>query len=601
MNVKRSFDGLLGKWPTEASDKNAERDMQKAFESLGYSMKVPITPMKHKTSSRKQVTTYHMDPGAWVKHLLEDSPELLAGCKGVPKEQFRAFWAAYKEHHSEHVVFETHGAHLERVAPLLLHGDEGRGVKRTNFFVMSLESPLGSVHHDLECNCAESLAAHRGVSSYGSPSTSLDDNTMQLARAMLTNYKGHSYLSRFLLFGMGGWLYKKHPWVVQKALAEVSSCMCRLFEEGVQLANGETWYGAVVALKGDMEFHKKVITLSRSYANVGTINEIQICHHCLAGSPHYPFEDYSEDPKWEESLYRERPWLDSTLPFFVQIPFDKLAPERLLQGDLFHIFKCGVGRDIVGGVLVLLLRLKFFDFEEDCGQGMPERLDRAHLHFVLWCSVEQVSPGLRSFSKSFFNMPLLTSAPWSNSKGSDTVLLLKWLAFVVRLNLVSPIVSGHESLLQAMLQVLEAGLALRMTHGHRLFLERDCARSLYVKIMTVLRGYTHLARCALGLNIRAFVQKPKHHALHHLAHVLKAKLKQGCRLLLNPQAFACEMNEDYVGKISRLSRRVGFRKCSLRVCQKLLIKMNTLLRKRRRLPALRRIWKGKRKHVRKAS
>ena len=581
MNVKRSVDGLAGKWPTETADKNAERDMQKVFESLGFSMKVPIEPMMHDVSSRKQIITYHIDPGAWVKQLLEGSPELLAGFNGVPKEQFRAFWAVYKEHHGDHVVFERHGAHLEHVVPLMLHGDEGRSVKRTNYFVMSIESPLGSVHNELDCKCAELLSARGGIPSYGNPSTSLDDATMQIAREMLTNYKGHSYLSRFLLFGMGGWHYKKHPSVLQKALAKVSSGMNRLFEEGVQLSNGETWYGATIALKGDMEFHKKTCSLTRSYANIGSVNEIEICHHCRAGHENYPFEDYSEDPRWERSLYTQRPWSDSKLPYFVQIPYDDLAPERLLQGDLFHVFKCGVGRDLVGGILVLLLRLRFFDFE-DGGQGLPERFERAHQHFVLWCSAEGASPALRSFSKSFFNMVNLVSAPWSNSKGSDTVLLMRWLTFVVRLNLIAPTVSGHESLLEAMLQVLEAGLALRMTHGHRLFLERDCGRYFYVQVMTVLRGYTHLARRAIELNMRAFVQKPKHHALHHLAHIIKLKLKQGCRLLLNPQAFACEMNEDYVGRISRLSRRVALRKCSKRVCQKLFVKMRSLLRKRKR-------------------
>ena len=80
-----------------------------------------------------------------------------------------------------------------------------------------------------------------------------------------------------------------------------------LFHEGVTLATGQVVYGALVAIKGDMDFHKKAFSLQRSYANVGSKSELQICHHCEAGGPNIKFEDYTEEPAWQHSMYSTRP------------------------------------------------------------------------------------------------------------------------------------------------------------------------------------------------------------------------------------------------------------------------------------------------------
>lgn len=99
--------------------------------------------------------------------------------------------------------------------------------------------------------------------------------------------------------------------------------------------------------------------------------------------------------------------------------------------------------------------------------------------------------------------------------------------------------------------------------------------------MTLLRGYALLGQKALTLKIRAFIQKPKCHGVHHIAVSLKRQLKLGVPLVLSPQAFACEICEDFLGRISRLSRRVGFRLCHLRVIQRYFLKVSALIRKRK--------------------
>ena len=587
-SAERSLKASAGQ-PTHAPGAtNASRNMHAKFAKLGYSLPIEIECTEHVCTSEdvqtlQNFTTYHVKPRSWIRHWMTHAPELLGGCSGPASDNFEAFWRTYEVQHPNHVVFETHSHQLEKVVPLLLHGDEGRTVKRTNYLVMSMESPLGSVNDpNIRCACSEEMAGRKDLPSYGNDLGTLSPKTLEIARKQLTNYKGHSYLSKWLLFGVGGWIYKKQPHIMDELLQIATADLQQLFYNGVELSNGERVFGAVIGVKGDMAFHKQTMRLLRSYYNCGQKVNIPLCHHCLAGNDQYKFEDFGEDPSWVASMYMERPWPVENPPPLSNIPYDNTCPEQALQGDIFHIHKLGVARDVIGGVLIILLRLGFMDHEGST-KNMTDRFTRAHSYFAMWCSSNGKTPGLRSFSKAYFNLKTLVSAPWVNAKGSDSTLLLEWLDFTLRLNLQHPSVEGHTQLLRHMLQLVESSLAVRMVHTHRLWLERDCARRLYVKLMTVLRAYSVMAQSAMRLKIRAFVLKPKHHSLHHIAWFLKTELRKGAALIYNPQGYACEMNEDFVGRISRLSRRVGFRLCDKRVFERVFLKVTALLRRRKEL------------------
>ena len=585
-SAKGAMQALENK-PPDANKQNAERDCERLFTRMGYSLPVPIQSMDHidGTSDIIRLTTYHVKPQDWVQYWMDTDPKILGGgSSGTAGANFSAFWTLYRQRHPDHDVYKYHGHRLHQVIPLAVHGDEGRAVKRTNFMVASIESILGSTPDDsLSCSCENDLKKRPTIPSY-EPDTALpaiDPHVLQTARAQLTNYKGHSYLSRWLIFGVGGWVYKKHPHIIDALFDELVKNMNDLFHNGVKLANNEMCFAACVGVKGDMDFHAKIMQLNRCYSNVGTKNRNRICHLCLAGDPMFDFEDFAETPGWLTTTSRLRPWDTNSPPSLSKLMFDERAPETMLRNDSFHIFKLGLGRDVVGGCLVMLLRLGFFD-HANSSSNLDDRLKRSHSMFSLWCRANSKSPGLRSFSKAFFNIKTLTlSAPWANSKGSDTVLLLRWLLFTVRLELSHPTVQGHDRLLDCMQQVIEAGLGLAIMNRHGLWLERPCARLLYAHIMTLLRGYSVLGQQALALHMRAFIQKPKGHALHHLGMDLKQQLKTGCKLILSPQAWACEINEDYLGRISRLSRRVGFRLCEKRVIQRYFLKISALCRKRK--------------------
>ena len=263
---------------------------------------------------------------------------------GSAKGNFEAFWAAYRTQHPNHKVYTTHSARLQNVVPILLHGDEGRALKRTNYLVFAMESPLGSLNDpDVQngCTCSADLATVRNLPSYGSERPTLSPEHFEISKKQVTNYTGHSYLSHCLLFGVAGWLYKKEPHIVDALFAAVTNDLTELFYNGVQVSNSETFYGAVINIKGDMAFHKSTMSLTRSYSNVTAGTEVPICHACAAGSPGVAFEDVTEDPCWVPTLFFERPWPQDNPPVLSRIPYDDNCPEQLLCGDIFHVHKLG--------------------------------------------------------------------------------------------------------------------------------------------------------------------------------------------------------------------------------------------------------------------
>ena len=259
MSAQRTVQILKRQEPSNPN--NAERDMQTLFTHLGLSLPIPIRSMEHRCedSDTKIVKTYHIKPEDWIQYWMNTQPNLLGGHHGDAFDNFKAFWKVYELQHGDHEVFTEHRNRLHRVVPLLLHGDEGRAVKRSNYLVMSMETPFGSVpDNNLKgCSCHEELAARPDWPSYGSDSGSLPSEILQVARDQLTNYKGHSYLSRWFLFGAGGWLYKKHPHVVDVVTEEIVASLISLFHQGVMINDGQPIFAAVVHIKGDMDFHKK--------------------------------------------------------------------------------------------------------------------------------------------------------------------------------------------------------------------------------------------------------------------------------------------------------------------------------------------------------
>ena len=565
---------------------NDERDLHARFSRCGLDIPVKIQEAHH--DSVDGLVTHWVKPSSWIRELMRLFPECLTGGfrnTANIRFQLRSFWTFYEGYHPTHAIFSSENRRrLDRVIPLALFGDEGRGPKRGQFLLWSMESVLG--HRDLEspssCRCAGELLAFPLVDALGTYDPDIP-SSHEFARAIRQSIslKGHSYITKHLVFGLPSWMYKKHPEVELKHIDLMVSDLQMLGTSGVNV-HGEQWYACVVASKGDFKHQVAIGNLNRSYNSIGTTYGNLMCSFCKAGAPGYPFENADYAPIWARTLYDERPW--AVRPSLMSISYDESKPEDLLKLDLFHLWKVGLGRDLAGSAVIIYCRLGFWDIPGE-GRDLNDRLGWAHASFKLWCLAGHHCAGLQHFSKAFFNLKTFADSAWSNSKGSDTMLINRWLHWFTCLLLQSPTPQSqpHEQLLRIFRRVAEHSFEIMdVCYSHGLWLSIPCAKNLYIKLMCLLRGYRRLAYEAVRLQMVGWGLKPKYHALHHMAYSLRQQILTGNCLALNPMAWGNESNEDTIGKVCRLARKVDVRTITRRVLQRYFLKKRALLKRNRK-------------------
>ena len=97
----------------------------------------------------------------------------------------------------------------------------------------------------------------------------------------------------------------------------------------------------------------------------------------------------------------------------------------------------------------------------------------------------------------------------------------------------------------------------------------NLSRSIAEHGLKFLRRYSSLAKRAFDTERSLWGLIPKCHAMHHIFVKLLLEAEQG-RPSLHPLCLGVQQDEDYVGRPSRLSRRVSSRLASTRVLQRYL-------------------------------
>ena len=469
------------------------------------------------------------------------------------------FWETYREQHPSHCVFQMEAEaklRLSHTIPLMLHGDGGRTLKKEPLEILSLVAPLG-VDQELpgpmvgKCQQNVSYSCIRGL--------------RDPLRQRLNN-KNSSYLSHFLCFAFPRKKYKKTPGLLKAMLAVISEDLGRCCHEGLEVKKVR-WHFGVLGLRGDAEWHASTGVLSRSYKNIGHVNELECCHECMAGGPLLPFEDYGQHAAWKDSVGRLPPW--SEQPPYAPIPFELRGWDCghaacFFRRDPLHVFRLGVGRHFLGSSIVMLCLDGFFDCPNDL-VGIDERLKRAWSSFLLFCETYGKSPAsMRSFSRQKLHMPKLTDFPWLGCKGSDTMLVFDWLDWFVGLQ----IISGHDAReLRLVKTGCEQAFAFQGIHRHGIWLVRGCQKTLRHAVNGFCGTYARLAAACLQQERTLFCQVSKAHSYHHFAYDLEVAMNKGQRYALNPGLWDASASEDFIGRVSRQSRRVDYRNI---VCNTLL-------------------------------
>ena len=515
--------------------------------AFGHSRKIP-TSQHHFEENGNTVVLPYLKPSSTLKFLLDTDPWILLG--GLQpgdgaQTLLDTFWKAYKYEHPSHEVYsrEQNGmVSFKFTIPLLLHGDGARTLLKQPLEVVSMQPALGldTMATKLTCKC-EKPSAFSGQD--------LSDPC-----CLRLNSRHNSYLTHFLMFAFPSKKFKTTPGLLKSMLEVTSQDLATVCIEGVACGK-HTYHFAILGMKGDMEYHAKIGTLTRSYQNVGHKNLIKVCHECHAGAPLVPFEDFTSDARWKTTLYIDVPW--ETPPPFRHLPFEPWDSGRaasFFKRDPLHIFRLGIARNLIGSSVVLLCNKGFFDAEGD-NYAVDSRLSRAWSNFALWCHANRVTTsGIRSFSRDKLHYKKNDSFPWVGCKGSDSIHLLKWLEWFGRLHLLD---HPNSDELKLIVKACSNGLMFQGIHRHGIFFTRDsCKRTIISSCKRFCHAYAELASLAHSEGLTLYSMVPKAHAFAHIYHGLESSTGSAT---CNPALYDCSMSEDFVGQVARQSRRVSYR------------------------------------------
>ena len=575
----------------QSSGKNACRDAHRFVKRWGLAWRVPFSFANiANVEDPSPIMAPYLSPKSWVQFLLQRQPELVmgghSGARG--QENLKAFWESYRQIHPEHDMFSLPGgdssARWSTTLAMSLHGDEGRGKKKAQTFILMLETNLGLETLPMsERSPKESCPSSKRCRGCDVPG---QDPDVSLAAQQRTNLRGNSYLTKFVICAFPAKLYRCSDHDEDFGEEPLNNFMNLIYGELRDLAlngvdvNGQTWFIQLTGMKGDLDFYRKSASLRRCWKKQLGAN-LMMCHECAAGDSTAPFEDCTAGAAWRSTLFFQRPWPEDAQTTPKGLVFEHLRPERILRRDLFHNSKTGVFRDYIGGTITLLMWMGYFHLDGE-GNGRPTLFKRAHMHFKLWCCAMSEAPGLRSFSEGFFNLSSWSSYAWVNCKGSDSMLLLRWLQTQLFAFMREPLHADDVDTLRLMREGCQYAIVfMHNLYNHGLWLTPGCARQVasgmrrFIKVFNCL---AHLARTRH--NYTAYPKKSKLHMLTHTVHDLEMWLSNpAIKRIPNVLIWSCEMNEDIVGRLSRLSRRCAAKQGARRTLELYLIKCKSVSRR----------------------
>lgn len=320
------------------------------------------------------------------------------------------FWARYrtwKPHHQIFRVIDAEGIDVSRLAPFVLHGDEGRGYKKQGFLVCSFHSYLGQG--------TELANSSRKKRPY---------------KAMRLNYVGSSWSHRFVTATLPK-MFKDEA-AFQEILTFIKNDALDLLYNGVSDSDGNKYRIAVLQCCGDWQFLVKAGNLARSFSSVEKRPRGQhacprgICHYCHAGQLHIPFEDFSTNAAWVRTQFARDDQPFVTRPTLLDLPHEEGYAARFFTFDLWHCWHLGLGKAFLGSVLALMS-------ERMPGGNIDLRFSNLSDKFLSWAEEAKITPYIGGLSKETIQWPDKKSYPNGHwNKGHTTTTLMKFVVWYLQ-------------------------------------------------------------------------------------------------------------------------------------------------------------------------
>lgn len=530
------------------SENHSERDASRVVKKHGTTLGVKISD-----ANVQGATMPWIDPRSWFEYIIRFG--LLYHFVGLAYEQRRnirdtlvEFWNDYRKLVPHFSLFTDDAAQTDfsRLVPLYLHGDEGRTLKKSAFMVTAIQAVIGA--------------------GFSEQRLKRPKNRQRLQ----VNFTGHSYSTRLVCHGIPKLCYDRNPTYFQEAVGLIIESMKNLLRTGViDESTGETFRFILIGVKGDMPFLQKIGGLKRGWNTAAKrVREGEdrnpakgICYMCLAGTDQHPCEDFSSNASWMSTISVLNPW--DVMPAVLALPHDLSAPADFFKADVWHIIHLGCGKCFISSVLQLLLPFA-------PASNNDARFSWMSLHYKNFCQQTKRQSHCTKITAHMVSFGDKTGAMGNWSKGALTTTLLAWLPRVLDElqvdNFLKECKVACEDLNAVFSYLFEAPL----------FLNRQEASLIAAHGCSFLRAYGRFAmtqfRCSKP---HLFPLYPKFHYFHHsMDRLEKESLATG--VALNCLSTSCQMDEDAIGRTSRISRRVSSREVQLRTLQRYLMNAHTV-------------------------
>ena len=527
---------------------HSERDFQNVAERFQLQLPVPLTSLVKTPGVRYQGDFHVLSLCDWLRfHVDFNTFHILTGLHRPnptrERDILREFWRRYrllKPHHQLWQVVEEHKIDLSRTAPLLLHGDEGRGRKKAAFLVMAYHSYLG-----------------RGTDSANKTRKEKPYLSFRL------NYGGNSHTHRMLTAVLPRMV--RDTVAFDDLLTFVKADALQALKDGVVASSGEKYHAVVLQVLGDWMFLAKAGSLARSFANVekrpraAASQPKGICHLCQAGQLRVPFEDLRPEPGWANTLFLAGDVPFNSRPVLLDLPHEIGKSPGFFAYDVWHAFHLGVGKTFTAAVLAMIsLQMQ--------GSNVDQRFAELTKCYLDYCESSHSSPFLTIITNQTLGWGDLQTYPngqWS--KGHITVLMMEFIVdwFLKNGTAGDPLFPLAE---QAARHV---NGFMKSLYSSDLWIESSRAMQIAQMGFAFLVSYMQLAKQAFQAGRSLFIFMPKVHVVHHVVHSMQ---QDACAapMVLNPLSHGVQVDEDYVGRISRISRRVSPQQAITRTLQRAL-------------------------------
>ena len=489
------------------------------------------------------------------------------------------FWKNLEKNMPSHAVYSMFDSEARvRCIPFYLHMDEGVGQRKRAVLVISAQTLFG-------LNTCDRFSEAYKTANVRTP----DDAYHCMSGATFHSSKGSTFLSRFLFTTIPKKNYsKKNEDVFHGILRHLAEECCALMQSGINL-NGARYYPICLGLKGDAPMLGKAGYFTRYFATMG--KNKGCCHECLAGLDTLDFEDCTPQASWIGTIGLEPPWKPTRVSALTQIPSQSLCPEKFYRKDPFHIFKQSLGGYFIASTLVVTACDLGLFTEPGQSTAVANVLDQAYEDFYYYVRFEWKGKNinhLKSFTKEILHFPRVDSFPSARFKGSDCMMLVRWLRHLCLNGKVDPDLvmrpgvsltqqDGKPFESQLFTQILKASTGavqfFHILHTEGLWLTPAMARQAADSCQDFCTAYCALARTCYDCKWMRFRLEPCLHHFVHFAVELRQLLDAGVPYIYSPAADLCEADEDFVGKISRGTRVVHMQSMTQRTIDRYLLRL----------------------------